>query len=57
MTFIPASVLLAAERVQVCAKYRTSSGWFDIYKVEATIIKGSELNQATSSFKYPSFET
>ncbi|WP_156812294.1 hypothetical protein [Legionella tunisiensis] len=57
MIFIPVSVLSAAERIEICAKYRTSSGWSDVYKVEATITKGSELNQATSSFNYQSFDT
>ncbi|HAT8319320.1 TPA: hypothetical protein GDD06_08920 [Legionella pneumophila] len=51
------SVLLAAEKAEICAKYQTASGWSDAYGVEATIIKGSELNQATSSFNYESFDT
>ena len=46
----------AKERAEICAKYRTASGWSNSYKVEATIISGSELNQATSSFNYQSFD-
>lgn len=57
MTLAPARVLWASERVEICAKYRTSSGLSDAYKVEATIIKGYELNQATSSFNYQSLDT
>lgn len=56
MMFTPVSPLSAAERVELCAKYRTSSGWSDGYKIEATITKGSELNQATSSFNYQSLD-
>lgn len=47
----------ATEHAEICAKYRTSTGWSDAYKVEATIAKGNELNQATSSFNYQSFDT
>ena len=38
---------LAAEKVTVCAKYRTNSGWSKGYKVDATLYKGAELNRAT----------
>ena len=47
----------SAERATVCAKYRTANGWSSGYKVEATIIKGSELNQATRSVDYKAFST
>lgn len=46
-----------AEKISVCAKYRTNYGWSKNYAVEARVMKGSELNQATSSFKYSSFDT
>ena len=48
---------LAAERVTVCAKYRTNSGWSKGYKVDATLYKGTELNQATKTFNYNSIST
>src|SRR5688572_24992170 len=48
---------LAREKVTVCAKYERSDGWSDGYKVEATIAKGSELNQATKSFDYDVLST
>lgn len=56
MILAPIRVLWASEKVEICAKYQTSSGWSDVYKVEATITMGSELNQATSSFNYKSFD-
>lgn len=54
--FIPVSVI-AKERAEICAKYRNSDGWSKSYKVEATIAKGNELNQATSSLNYQGFDT
>lgn len=57
VAFAPVSALSAVERVEICAKYRTSSGLSDGYKVKATIIKGYELNQATSSLNYQSLDT
>jgi len=56
MTLVPIRVLWASDRIEICAKYRTSSGWSDVYKVEATLTTGSELNQATTSFNYQSFD-
>lgn len=47
----------SADRETVCAKYRTKGGWSDGYKVEASILKGHELNQATRTFNYTSFST
>ncbi|GGR67712.1 hypothetical protein GCM10008959_32310 [Deinococcus seoulensis] len=48
---------IAAERVSVCAKYRTNSGWSKGYKVDAVLYKGTELNQATKSFDYSAFSS
>jgi len=45
----------AAEREIVCARYQTEYGWSNGYKVEATILKGSELNRATRSYDYSSY--
>lgn len=47
----------AAEREAVCAKYRAEYGWSNGYKVEATILKGHELNQATRTINYTSYST
>lgn len=43
---------LAAEKVTVCAKYRTNSGWSKGYKVDATLYKGAELNRATKTYDF-----
>jgi len=51
------SYACASERSVVCAKYRTQYGWSKSYSVEATIAKGSELNQATSSLNYEAFSS
>ena len=42
----------AAERKTVCATYKPTNR---SYKVEATLLMGSELNQKTNSFDYVSF--
>ena len=55
--FHAACCVSAAEGETVCAKYRTDNGWSKSYKVEATIIKGTELNQATRTFEYNAFAT
>jgi hypothetical protein len=52
--FFAALPAFAAERMEVCAKY-TPSG--KQYKVQATIISGSDLNTATRTFNYNSFST
>jgi hypothetical protein len=54
--FISVSAV-AAERETVCAKYQSEGGWSKNYKVEATIIRGTELNQATRSFEYNGLST
>lgn len=41
-----------AERMEVCAKYKPTGKQ---YKVEATVLDGGELNDATSSLKYNVF--
>ena len=47
----------AAESVAVCAKYQTESGWSKGYRVDATLIKGTELNNATHTFNYNALST
>ena len=47
----------ASEKVTVCARYSTSSGWSKGYSVQATVMKGTELIQATGSFDYVSYAT
>ena len=41
----------------VCVKYETQTGWSRGYQVDATIAKGSYLNQATSTFDYEPYAT
>lgn len=47
--------IAASEKVTVCAKYRKEYGWSEGYKVEASLMTGSELNSATHSFNYTGF--
>ena len=51
------STLLAAEKVNICAKYRANYGWSTGYKVEANVLKGHELNAATNSIGYNGIST
>ncbi|ABA58704.1 conserved hypothetical protein [Nitrosococcus oceani ATCC 19707] len=51
------NVTIAAEKQIVCAKYRKDYGWSSGYRVEATIIKGVELNKATVTFNYKPIST
>ena len=45
-----------AKYTQTCvAKYMTQEGWSKKYTVDITFMSGTELNEATSSFKYSSF--
>ena len=49
---------IAAERETVCAKYQEKYySWSKNYKVEATILKGYELNLATKSSNYNELST
>lgn len=57
LAFVVSLPVYGNERAEVCAKYRASNGWSQAYKVDATIIKGYELNQATSTFNYQGFDT
>lgn len=52
-----ASFVLAEEQATVCAKYQAGYGWSEGYAMEATIMKGTELNIATSSFDYTAYST
>jgi hypothetical protein len=47
----------ALEEQVVCVKYKTQIGWSKGYQVEGKVMKGSELNTATSSFDYNSLST
>lgn len=51
------NVTIAAEKQIVCAKYRKDYSWSSGYRVEATIIKGVELNKATVTFNYKPIST
>lgn len=44
----------ASERMDVCARYETESGWSKNYHVQATLIEGSELNDSTKSWRFDS---
>jgi hypothetical protein len=44
----------AAQRETVCARYMSTHGWSQRYKMNAVLIKGVELNQITRSHKYHS---
>jgi hypothetical protein len=45
-----------AKYTQTCSvRYMTQDGWSNKYSVDVTFVSGSELNKATSSFKYSSF--
>jgi len=54
---LPWQITAAKERVVVCAKYATNYDWSNGYQVEATVLTGQDLNQATSSFGYQSYAT
>ncbi len=45
-------VASATERETVCVRYQKESGWSSGYKVQATVLSGVELNQATKSLRY-----
>ena len=47
----------SSERETVCAKYETEAGWSQSYSVQATIVKGSELNRRTGTFNYTPYST
>jgi hypothetical protein len=61
LVFILTAILLLcfkaeAKYTQTCvARYMTQEGWSKKYTVDVTFISGSELNEATNSFKYSSF--
>lgn len=46
-----------SSRVQVCAKYQTSSGWSRGYRVTVDVVSGGELNRRTSSYSYNAYST
>src|SRR3972149_7314860 len=47
---------LNAKYTQTCVvRYMTQDGWSKKYTVDVIFISGSELNEATKSFKYSSF--
>lgn len=41
----------------LCVKYMTAAGWSQGYRVQATVVKGAELNRRTSSFNYNALST
>jgi hypothetical protein len=56
LTFFLSISTIQAKYVQTCSvKYMTKDGWSKKYTVDVTFISGTELNEATSSFKYSSY--
>ncbi len=50
------SFKVEAKYTQTCvARYMTQDGWSKKYTVDVTFISGSELNEATNSYKYSSY--
>jgi hypothetical protein len=47
----------SGDRETVCAKYETEAGWSQGYSVQATIIRGSELNRRTGTLDYAPYST
>ena len=44
-------------RSTICARYETEAGWSQGYRVQATIIRGSDLNTRTRSYHYNAYST
>lgn len=58
LTFFLPSSAFAADKAEVCVKYRKDYGWSKGYEVQATVISGSDLNSAVGSFtRFKSFST
>lgn len=57
-TLFLSSFAVAAEKADVCVKYRTDSGWSKGYAVQGTVIDGSDLNSAVGSYtRFNNFST
>ena len=53
-----ASITCASEKKEACVKYRKDFNWSKGYSVIATVISGSDLNQAVGSLnRFQSFAT
>jgi len=50
LTLYLSSFVLAAERADVCVKYKKDFGWSKGYAVQGIVINGAELNRAVGSF-------
>jgi hypothetical protein len=48
---------LARYREACIVRFESQNGWSTAYKVDCNYITGSELNSATSTFKYDGFAT
>jgi len=46
-----------SDQETVCVKYKTNTGWSKGYRVNAYILKGSELNRKTRTYDYNSYST
>lgn len=48
----------SAKYTQTCVvKYQTQNGWSKKYTVDVSFMTGTELNEATNSYKYSSYST
>ena len=55
LLFIP---ILFAKHTQTCkVKYRNNYSWSKYYTVDVTFLSGHELNKATKSFDYDTYNT
>ncbi|MCC9019002.1 hypothetical protein [Flavobacterium lipolyticum] len=58
IAFIFITLNASAKYVQTCTvRYMTQDGWSKKYVIEVTFLTGSELNEATNSYKYSSYST
>src|SRR5262245_44122146 len=51
------TVAVASYREPCRVRYQVEYGWSQIYNVQCTYATGTELNTATSSFRYQAFST
>ena len=52
------AIASAADKAEVCVKFRKDYGWSKGYAVQGTVISGSDLNSAVGSFtRFKSFST
>lgn len=56
--FLLSATAFAAEKADVCVKFRKDNGWSKGYSVQGIVISGSDLNSKVGSFtRFKSFST